>query len=121
MICVRGQCADSGLGRQLEKHLLHLIEQHGLDDANHPDHVSCRVTNCLAVCANGPVMIIHPEAIKYQHVDKAALEQIFESHILKGQPVEALMVKYPTSRPILKKSNGPEHQSWFYKKRRKTA
>jgi (2Fe-2S) ferredoxin len=38
-------------------------------------------------------MIVHPGAIKYQRVDQAALEQIFKQHILKGQPVEALMVK----------------------------
>jgi (2Fe-2S) ferredoxin len=100
LICVRGQCAESGRGRQLERRLNELIQQHGLDDPDHPQHTSCAITNCLGVCMNGPIMIVHPEIIKYQHVDPAALESIFQQHLLKGQPVEELIVHQPPSRPI---------------------
>ena len=100
MICVRGQCAESGLGRRLEQQLASLIERHGLDDPGHSLHTTCRLTNCLGVCADGPIMIVHPGAIKYQRVDQAALEQIFEQHILKGQPVEALIVKQLPSQRL---------------------
>jgi (2Fe-2S) ferredoxin len=102
MICVRGQCAESHFGRQLEKYLMDLIEQHGLDNLEHPQHTTCQVTNCLGVCADGPIMIIHPGAIKYQHVDQAALERIFQSHILNGRPVRELMVNVAPSRSVLK-------------------
>ncbi len=51
---------------------------------------------------NGPIMIVHPEIIKYQHVDAAALERIFQQHLLQGQPVEELIVHQPPSRPIFK-------------------
>jgi (2Fe-2S) ferredoxin len=117
MICVRGQCAESGLGKQLEQQLTFLIEQHGLDNPDHPQHVTCRITNCLGVCANGPIMIIHPEAVKYQQVDRAALERIFYNHILNGQPVEELRVKFPVSRPIAKKNN--KAGNGFQKKHKK--
>jgi (2Fe-2S) ferredoxin len=103
LICVRGQCAESNRGRRLEKRLLELIEQYGLDDLNHPLHVSCAITNCLGVCADGPVMIVHPEAIKYHHVTEAALERIFQQHLLGNQPVEELIVREPPVRPILPK------------------
>jgi (2Fe-2S) ferredoxin len=103
LICVRGQCAESNRGKQLEKRLLELIEQHGLDDSSHPQHVSCTITNCLGVCADGPVMIVHPEAIKYHHVTQAALERIFLAHLLGNQPVEELIVRELPARSILPK------------------
>jgi (2Fe-2S) ferredoxin len=101
MICVRGQCAESEFGRRLEKQLIKLIEQHGLADPDHPRHTTCQVTNCLGVCANGPIMIVHPGAIKYQQVNQAALERIFHSHILNGQPVQELAADTAPSRPVL--------------------
>lgn len=103
LICVRGQCADSNRGRRIEERLLQLIEQHGLDDPDHPQHVSCTITNCLGVCADGPVMIVHPEAIKYYHLTEAVLERIFQQHLLNNQPVEEFIVREPPVRPILSK------------------
>jgi (2Fe-2S) ferredoxin len=103
LICVRGQCAESNRGKQLEKRLLELIEQYGLDDSSHPQPVSCTITNCLGVCADGPVIIVHPEAIKYHHVTQAALERIFMEHLLGNQPVEALIICELPARSILPK------------------
>jgi (2Fe-2S) ferredoxin len=98
LICVRGQCAESGQGKQLEKHLNHLIQQYGLENEEHPKHTTCTITNCLGVCEGGPVMIVHPDAIKYHHVDKAALDKIFHSHILNNKPVNHLIVSAQTPR-----------------------
>lgn len=92
MICARGDCASSLTSRALEQKLQALIAAHGLDDPAHPQHTVCRLTNCLGVCANGPVMIVHPDGIKYHQVDEVALEKIFQEHILQGQPVEGLIV-----------------------------
>lgn len=100
LICVRGLCADSGQGKRLEKRLAELICQHGLDQSDHPQHASCTLTNCLGVCADGPIMIIHPEATKYYCPNEAALERIFEQHLLRGQPVDELMVRQLPSRSI---------------------
>ena len=102
LICVRGQCAESSRGFKLEQYLLDLIRQHGLDNPAHPQHFACTVTNCLGVCENGPIIIVHPEAIKYQHVDQAALEQIFHRHLLHNQPVEELKVKQTPTKSVFK-------------------
>ena len=101
LICVRGQCAESNKGRKLEQHLLRLIEQFGLDDPEHPQHTTCQITNCLAVCSNGPIIIIHPDAIKYQHVDEQNLNLIFQQHLLNNEPVETLRVITPPPRRIM--------------------
>lgn len=102
LICVRGQCAESNRGFKLEQHLLELLHQHGLADSTHPQYTTCTVTNCLGVCENGPVMIVHPEAIKYQKVDRAALERIFWEHLLHNQPVEEFIVQQVPAKPIFK-------------------
>lgn len=90
LICTRGNCAEPSAGRRLEEACRRLIARHGLDNPDHPQHTTCTLTNCLAVCQNGPVMIVHPAGVKYQRVDRVALERIFTEHILGGQPVEAL-------------------------------
>ena len=89
------------------------------EDSSHPQHVSCTLTNCLGVCADGPIMIVHPEAIKYQHVNEAALERIFQQHLLRGQPVEELIVRQQLSRPILSKKPNKDKFSYGKKLKRK--
>lgn len=120
LICVRGQCAEANKGKRLEQQLLALIEQHGLDDPDHPHHTTCQITNCLAVCSNGPVMIVHPDGIKYQQVDEAALRLIFQQHLLNDQPVTALQVTTPPSRPILgKPTSGRDRYTPMHSKPKK--
>lgn len=102
LICVRGQCAESNRGKKLESQLADLITRHGLDDPDHPQHVSCTITNCLGICADGPIMIVHPEAIKYHHVTEAALERIFQEHLLGNRPVEELIVREAPVKSIPK-------------------
>ena len=103
MVCVRGECAPSEEGKDIEARLQALIQQHGLDDVDHPHHVRCTLTNCLAVCKEGPIMMVHPEGIRYKLVDEAALEQIFRQHFLQDQPVEALIYNEQPSRSIRQK------------------
>ncbi|GAB4426503.1 MAG: hypothetical protein Kow0031_06300 [Anaerolineae bacterium] len=95
MVCGRGDCASPLTSRAIEQKLQALIAAHGLDDPDHPQHTRCTLTNCLGVCNSGPVLIVHPDGIKYHRVDDAALERIFQEHILQGRPVEELIVHRP--------------------------
>lgn len=92
LICVRGNCASAAEGQNLEAHLQRLIKDHGLDDPNHPHTVSCRQVQCLGVCHSGPIIMVHPDAIRYQQVDIAALERIFQQHLIQGNPVADLIL-----------------------------
>lgn len=100
MICVRGQCAPPDLGKALEKRLLALITEHGLDNPEDAHYTTCTLTNCLAVCEAGPVMIVHPEGVKYQRLTVASLERIFKEHLLGDRPVAELIVRQQPSRSI---------------------
>jgi (2Fe-2S) ferredoxin len=45
---------------------------------------------CLDRCAGGPVAVVYPEAVWYQFVDAADIDEIVERHLQKGEVVERL-------------------------------
>ncbi|HWU85565.1 MAG TPA: (2Fe-2S) ferredoxin domain-containing protein [Rhodocyclaceae bacterium] len=47
---------------------------------------------CLDRCDQGPVMVVYPEAIWYTYVDKDDIDEIVESHLKNGKPVERLKI-----------------------------
>ena len=50
-------------------------------------------SGCLGRCDNGPVIVIYPEGIWYQYLDKEDIDEIIESHIVNGVKVERLLIK----------------------------
>ncbi|MBJ7379610.1 MAG: (2Fe-2S) ferredoxin domain-containing protein [Polynucleobacter sp.] len=57
-----------------------------------PNQVRVNKAGCLDHCANGPVMVIYPEGTWYSMVDTSDVEEIIQSHLLKGKPVERLQL-----------------------------
>lgn len=47
---------------------------------------------CLGRCDVGPVMVVYPEETWYTFVDESDIDEIIESHLLNGEPVERLKV-----------------------------
>jgi (2Fe-2S) ferredoxin len=45
---------------------------------------------CLNQCEHGPIVVVYPEAIWYGKVTEADIEEIIQSHIVEGRPVERL-------------------------------
>jgi (2Fe-2S) ferredoxin len=45
---------------------------------------------CLDRCAGGPVAVVYPEGVWYSFVDASDIDEIVESHLKNGQPVERL-------------------------------
>lgn len=90
-ICIHGDCAGPELGERLHRRFTELNRLHGLNKLRNPERVKCSLADCLGVCSGGPVVVVYPDGIWYHHVDEAALERIYQEHILGGQPVEALI------------------------------
>lgn len=85
----RGSCAGKG-SMELKGALKKLIKSKGLREL-----VRANSAGCLDACEFGPSMVVYPEAIWYGGVQLGDLEEIIESHIVNGQPVERLQIQDP--------------------------
>ena len=65
-----------------------------------PGGVRVNTAGCLDRCAEGPVVVVYPEGVWYTYVDRRDLDEIVESHLKDGRPVERLRLPdTPSSRP----------------------
>jgi len=48
---------------------------------------------CLDRCELGPVCVIYPEAVWYTYIDEEDVDEIIDSHLVKGIPVKRLLIE----------------------------
>ncbi len=46
---------------------------------------------CFSQCGHGPMIVVYPENVWYAGVKQEDLQEIVQSHILGGKPVERLV------------------------------
>jgi (2Fe-2S) ferredoxin len=61
-----------------------------------PGGVRINSAGCLDRCSDGPVAVVYPEQVWYTYVDHEDLEEILQSHLLNGEPVERLRLPDPS-------------------------
>lgn len=49
-------------------------------------------SGCLDRCAAGPVAVVYPEGVWYSYVDLADIDEIVDSHLVRGEVVERLLI-----------------------------
>jgi NADP-reducing hydrogenase subunit HndC len=59
------------------------------------DDVLVVPTGASGLCVNGPILIVQPEGIFYQHLKTEDIPNLVEEHFLKGRPVKDLMYVPP--------------------------
>ena len=47
---------------------------------------------CLDRCEEGPICVVYPEGIWYTYVDETDVDEIIESHLINGKPVDRLKI-----------------------------
>ena len=47
---------------------------------------------CLDRCEEGPACVVYPEGTWYTYVDEFDVDEIIDSHLLGGEPVERLKI-----------------------------
>jgi (2Fe-2S) ferredoxin len=47
---------------------------------------------CLGRCDDGPVLVVYPEGVWYQFIDKEDIDEIIDSHLVNGVIVERLLI-----------------------------
>jgi NADH:ubiquinone oxidoreductase subunit F (NADH-binding)/(2Fe-2S) ferredoxin len=77
-----------------------------LEKQNLADEVQVVPTGCNGFCANGPIMVVHPDGIFYQFLTVEDIPYLVEEHFLKGRPVTKLMYTPPKEKaPVPKMSD----------------
>jgi (2Fe-2S) ferredoxin len=47
---------------------------------------------CLDRCAEGPLLVVYPQAIWYTFIDNDDIDEIIDSHLVNGKVVDRLIV-----------------------------
>jgi (2Fe-2S) ferredoxin len=83
----RGCCSDKN-SVEIRDRLKRMANRAGLKG-----RVRVNAAGCLDVCERGVTVVVYPEAVWYGGVTLDDVEEIFQSHILDGQPVERLRLE----------------------------
>ncbi|MEZ5542015.1 MAG: (2Fe-2S) ferredoxin domain-containing protein [Pseudomonadota bacterium] len=57
-----------------------------------PGGVRINTAGCLDRCAEGPVLVIYPEAVWYTYLDREDIDEIIQEHLVNGRIVERLLI-----------------------------
>jgi len=82
----RGSCDREGTG-DLHRVFKMKLAMKGLNNL-----VRVNKAGCLDQCEHGPTVVVYPEGVWYGGVTEADLDEIIESHIAGGKPVERLRI-----------------------------
>ena len=58
-----------------------------------PGKVRINRAGCLDRCDQGPVAVVYPEGVWYTFVDEQDIDEIIESHLVGGKPVDRLKLE----------------------------
>ncbi|MBL8382402.1 MAG: NAD(P)H-dependent oxidoreductase subunit E [Burkholderiales bacterium] len=57
-----------------------------------PGGVRVNNAGCLDRCEEGPCVVVYPEGVWYTYVDREDIDEIVESHLRDGRPVDRLRI-----------------------------
>ncbi len=80
-------CCDPAGQAELQKSFKEKLAERGLKGK-----VRANQSGCLDQCEHGPNLVVYPDAVWYGRVTLADVDEIIESHILQGKPVERLVL-----------------------------
>ena len=111
LVCGGTGCTSSG-SQQIIQTLKEELKKNRLQN-----EVAVVKTGCHGLCAEGPVMIVYPEAVFYSKVRPEDVEEIVSEHLLKGRIVERLVYHEAQAPEGIKSLN----ETTFYKKQHRIA
>ena len=83
-------CCNDFEATRLRDYMKAKVKALGISTAD--NRIRINAAGCLDRCEKGPVLVVYPEAIWYTYVDESDLDEIIESHLKNGQPVERLKI-----------------------------
>jgi len=100
LVCAGTGCVSCG-SFGVKDALVTEVARRGLQD-----EVLVVTTGCNGFCERGPILMVHPDGIFYQHLKVEDVPHLIEEHMIKGRPVQKLMYVPPAEqRPIPRMSD----------------
>lgn len=87
-----GSCGCASGAPEIFTSLKKLISENGLNEI-----AKVKMSGCLGFCSIEPIVMINPCNVLYCHVRVEDLEEIVSKHLLKGEIVDRLLYKDPSS------------------------
>ena len=114
LVCAGTGCVANGSLKVIEK-----FRELGVDVSTLTDYDKMTIvpTGCHGFCEQGVLVIIPDKHVTYVKVHVEDVEEIFESHIKNGQPVERLLYKDPKTGEAVHRNDDIN----FYAKQTRTA
>ncbi len=114
LVCAGTGCVANGSLKVIEK-----FRELGANVSTLTDYDKMTIvpTGCHGFCEQGVLVIIPEKHVTYIKVKEADVEEIFESHIKNGQPVERLLYKDPKTGEAVHRNDDIN----FYAKQTRTA
>ncbi|MBF0426652.1 MAG: (2Fe-2S) ferredoxin domain-containing protein [Magnetococcales bacterium] len=80
----RGSCGALGAGAVRE------VFANELEKRNLAEQIQVTGTFCMGPCDRGPTVVVYPEGVWYGGVKPQDVGEIFDKHLLGGEPVKRL-------------------------------
>ena len=85
LVCAGTGCTSSGSDKIIENFKTE-IQKAGLED-----EVTVVSTGCHGLCAQGPIVVVYPDAVSYSMVRPEDVPEIVSEHLVKGRVVNRLL------------------------------
>ena len=99
LVCAGTGCVSNGsfkIKEALEKELI-------IKDLD--QEIQVVTTGCNGFCEKGPIVVVQPDGIFYQHLKEEDIPHLVEEHFLKGRPVKELMYTPPKEEQVVPTMN----------------
>ena len=111
LVCGGTGCTSSGSHKLIDV-LNSELEKYSLQE-----EISVVMTGCHGLCAEGPIMVVYPDAIFYCRVTEEDVKEIVSEHLLKGRIVERLVYQEEDEKGGVQSIN----DTAFYKQQHRIA
>jgi len=111
LVCGGTGCSSSG-SKEIIPALKDKLKARGMDT-----EIKVVETGCHGLCELGPLVIVYPEGVFYVRVKPDDVDEIVETHLIKGRVVERLLYREPATLATV-----PDYDDIaFYKKQKRYA
>ena len=83
-------CCNNFNAEEMRDYVKGKVKEMGISSAE--NRIRINSAGCMDRCDSGPVLVVYPDAVWYNYVDKSDLDEIIEEHLKYGRVVQRLRI-----------------------------